>query len=155
MPMIKNIFILVLFSCLLYSCTFTNNGKGKKQELTLEQASAFEALTTLQVSSDEMNRLYSTFPGIEQPCYPPDTSLIITQSELLIAMTKFVKENYKRLNIEKQDQLINNSVLAQMEYTVFHCSGGLPNINYEDGLPMVGTWIMPSVLGRSDVVIVW
>jgi len=128
MPMIKNIFILVLFSCLLYSCTFTNNGKGKKQELTLEQASAFEALTTLQVSSDEM---------------------------ILIAMTKFVKENYKRLNIEKQDQLINNSVLAQMEYTVFHCSGGLPNINYEDGLPMVGTWIMPSVLGRSDVVIVW
>ncbi len=77
LPIIKKLFVLLFFPCLLYSCTFTQDGKEQKRELThstpsndtsseltLEQKSAFDALNTLQVSTDEKYRLYSTFAGI-------------------------------------------------------------------------------------------
>ena len=163
---IKKLFVLILFPCLILSCKFAQDEKGQNQEetnstsnksteLSLEQASAFDALTTLQVSTDEKNRLYSTFAGITQPCYPPDTSFVLTRSELLTAMKQFAKENLTRLNIEERDKLINSSVLAQKEYTVLHCGDNSTIGNYETGLPMKGTWIMPSVLDRRDVILVW
>lgn len=124
-------------------------------ELTPAQQSAFDALNTLQVSTDEMNRLYSTFAGIVQPCNPPDTSLTISQSELLIAMKQFVAHNCKNLTIEERDELAATSVLAQEEYTLSLCLGNSANINYENGAPKSGTWVMPSFLGRRDVIIVW
>ena len=124
-------------------------------ELTPEQQSAFDALNTLQVSTDEMNRLYSTFAGIAQPCYPPDTSLTISQAELLIAMKQFVISNCKNLTIERRDELAAASVLAQEEYTVSLCLDSLAPVNYENGAPMTGTWVLPSVLGQRDVIIVW
>jgi hypothetical protein len=124
-------------------------------ELTPEQQSAFDALNTLQVSTDEMNRLYSTFAGIVQPCYPPDTSLTISQTELLIAMKQFVISNCKNLTIERRDKLASASVLAQEEYTVSLCLDSSAPVNYENGAPMTGTWVLPSVLGQRDVIIVW
>lgn len=124
-------------------------------ELTPEQQSAFEALNTLQVSTDEMNRLYSTFAGIVQPCYPPDTSLTISQAKLLIAMKQFVTTNCKNLTVEERDKLASASVLAQEEYTILLCLDNSAGVTYEDGAPMTGTWVMPSVLGRRDVIIVW
>jgi len=168
LPIIKKLLVLIFFPCLIFSCTFAQEGKEQKRELTdstannntvseltLEQESAFDALNTLQVSTDEKNRLYSTFADIVQPCYPPDTSFVITRSELLIAMMQFVKENCTSLNIEERDKLIKTAVLAQKEYTVLHCTGNSSNINYEKGLPLIGTWVMPSVLDRRDVVLVW
>lgn len=124
-------------------------------ELTSEQQSAFDALNTLQVSTDEMNRLYSTFAGIVQPCYPPDTNLIISQTEFLVAMKQFVTNNCKNLTVEERDKLAAASALVQEEYTVSLCLGNSTNITYENGAPMTGTWVMPSVLGRRDVIIVW
>ncbi|MEM7105277.1 MAG: hypothetical protein AAF502_19215 [Bacteroidota bacterium] len=124
-------------------------------ELTPEQQSAFEALNTLQVNTDEMNLLYSTFAGIVQPCYPPDTSLTISQTELLIAMKQFVTSNCKNLSAEERDELAVTSVLAQEEYTVSLCLDNSALVTYENGAPMTGTWVMPGVLGRRDVIIVW
>ncbi|GAB5557784.1 MAG: hypothetical protein SchgKO_19970 [Schleiferiaceae bacterium] len=124
-------------------------------ELTPVQESAFDALNTLQVSTDEMNRLYSTFAGIDQPCYPPDTTLTISQSELLEAMKQFVTSHCKYLESENRDELASTSVLAQQEYTLSICFGNSENVSFEKGLPMSGTWILPSILDRRDLVIVW
>lgn len=124
-------------------------------KLTPEQQSAFDALNTLQVSMDEMNRLYSTLPGIVQSCYPPDTSLIISQAELLIAMKQFVTSNCRNLAVDDRDELAATSVLAQEEYTVLLCLDNSAHVTHENGAPMTGTWVMPSVLGRRDVIIVW
>lgn len=124
-------------------------------ELTPEQQSAFDALNTLQVSTDEMNRLYSTFPGSVQSCYPPDTSLIISQAELLIAMKQFVTSNCKNLAVDERDELAATSILAQEEYTVLLCLDSSAPVAYENGAPMTGTWVLSSVLDRRDVIIVW
>lgn len=124
-------------------------------ELTPEQESAFDALNTLQVSTDEMNRLYSTFAGVVHPCFPPDTTLTISQAELLIAMKQFVTTNCKSLTVEERDELVATSVLAQKEYSVSLCLDHSAPVTYENGVPMTGTWVMPSVLDRRNVIIVW
>ena len=168
LPIRKRIFVLLCFPCLIFSCTPAQERNEQKQEmidsttysnivseLTPEQQSAFDALNTLQISTDEQNRLYSTFADIAHPCFPPDTSFVISQSELLTAMMQFVKENCSNLNIEKQEELATTAVLAQKEYTVLYCPGHSSNMNYGKGIPRKGTWVMPSVLGRRDVTLVW
>lgn len=124
-------------------------------ELRPEQESAFEALNTLQVSTDEMNRLYSTFAGAAQLCYRPDTSIILSQGALLTAMKEFVTRNCQNLPLAERDTLAATSVLAQEEYTVFLCYGNPDELSYENGAPRTGTWVLPKVLGRRDVVLVW
>ena len=169
----KILIMLLTTLMLLSSCTSTDESTNQEHqstdslpsvyranmdtipELTPEQQSAFDALNTLQVSTDKMNRLYSTFAGITQPCYPPDTSLTISQSELLIAMKQFVTSNCKNLSAEKRDELATTSVLAQDEYTVSLCLDNSVPVTYENGAPMTGTWVVPSVLGQRDVIIVW
>ena len=166
----KSIILLVL-PYLIFSCTAAQEGTDQKQELTdfpasypnsdtvseltQEQQSAFDALNTLQVSTDEKNRIYSTFADIFQPCYPADTSFVISQSELLIIMKQFISKYCKNLAVEKQNELAATAVLAQEEYKILHCRDNSYDENYENGLPMTGTWIMPSVLGRRDVILVW
>ena len=169
----KVLFMLLMLTFLLNACSQSNKRSDQEQqttysqptniatnletisEITPEQQSAFDALNTLQVSTDEMNRLYSTFAGIVQPCYPPDTSLTISQSELLIAMKQFVTSNCRNLTVEERNELATTSVLAQKEYTVSLCLDNLSNVDFENGAPMTGTWVMPSVLGRRDIIIVW
>lgn len=166
----KSILFLVL-PFLVLSCTAAQERTDQKQELTdlptshpntytiseltPEQQSAFDALNTLQVSTDEKNRLYSTFANIGQPCYPADTSFVISQSELLIVMKQFISKYCKNLAVEKQNELAATSVLAQEEYKILHCRDNSYDENYENGLPLTGTWLMPNVLGRRDVIIVW
>jgi len=167
----KVLLVLTMSVFLLNSCSQPNNRSEKEEaysqsnylpqnleitpELTDAQQSAFDALNTLQVGTDEMNRLYSTFAGIVQSCYPPDTSLTISQSELLKAMKQFVTSNCKNLTIEERDGLAATAVLAQEEYTLSLCLGNSANINYTNGPPMSGTWVLPSVLGRRDLIMVW
>lgn len=162
----KALLTLPIVLLLLSACSPPNNSSEKENhgipsqeatvsELTPEQESAFDALNTLQVSTDEMNRLYSTFGGIDRPCYPPDTSLTISQAELLIAMKQFVASNCKNLPVEKRDELAAASVLAQKEYTLSLCLGNSAQVTYQNGAPMVGTWVLPNVLDRRDVLIVW
>jgi len=164
-------FLFLIASILLLSACSQANESSEKEtqsspnltvpkleplsELSSEQDAALDALNTLQVSTDEMNRLYSTFAGITQPCYPPDTSFKISQADLLIAMKQFVKSNCKNLSLGEQDKLAAAAVLAQEEYTVSLCLEGSSDVNFEQGAPMKGSWVMPNVLGRRDVIIVW
>jgi hypothetical protein len=163
--------ISLILSLLTLSCTNVQEKVDKKQELTdflssypfteivleitQEQQAAFDALNTLQTSTDEMNKLYSTYSGIHQPCYPPDTSFIISRSELLNALELFVTKNCTNLTIEKRNKLATTAVLAQEEYIVLYCPDYSSEVNYERGLPETGTWVMPSILGRRDVTIIW
>ena len=98
-----------------------------------------------------MNRLYSTFAGISHPCYPPDSTFSISQTDLLENMKQFVNNHCTQLNEERRNRLAKLSVLAQQEYTVFHCRDN--ETHSESNLN--GTWVMPNVLGRRDVLIVW
>ncbi len=141
--------------CMKTEPTNISEKESSLSELTPEQQSAFDALNTLQVSTDEMNRLYSTFAGIVQPCYPPDTNLTISQAELLIAMKQFVASNCTDLTIEERNELAATSVLAQEKYTVSLCLNNSAPVSYENGIPMTGTWVMPNVLDQRDVIIVW
>lgn len=156
---IRNLLLLMCLSFLIISCDFAQEGKQKNNhtipELTPKQESALDAFTTLQVNSDERDHLYSTFANISHPCYPPDTSFVISRSELLSAMKLFGEKYYTNLKIEERDTLIATAVLAQTEYEVLHCKGDFVITNYGDGLPMSGTWVMPNVLDRRDVLLVW
>jgi hypothetical protein len=95
--LILSIAILITLSCSSprehsreenYSTTNGNHNFKTISDLTSEQVTALEALNTLQVSTDERNRLYSTFAGIDQPCYPPNSSLTISQANFLEAMSQ-------------------------------------------------------------------
>ncbi|MEM9548580.1 MAG: hypothetical protein AAGA77_21520 [Bacteroidota bacterium] len=123
--------------------------------LTPEQNAALDAMNKLQANTDEKNHFYSTFAGIEHPCYPPDTSFTISQAELLAAMNQFVESHCKELTKEERDKLAASMVLAQEEYIVAYCLANATNVSYKDGIPRIGTWIMPGILGRRDVIIAW
>ncbi len=161
--------ILIFLSIVLFSCSETQENKGQNREkinlttsfvdsipeLTQVQQEAFDALNTLQTSTDEKNHLYSTFANINQPCYPADTSIVITQAQFLTYMKQFVSKYCQYLDEDIQDELAKASVLAQEEYTVLYCNNEASNQNFKNGLPMSGTWVLPNVLGRRDVIIIW
>lgn len=169
----KILTLLFTASILLPSCKLNNESKDQNQpstdsissvypenrntlpEITTEQKSAFNALNTLQINTDEKNRLYSTFAGIVQPCYPPDTIVTISKEELLIAMKQFVTDNCKNLSIEERNELAATSVLAQDEYTLSLCLDNSVSKTYSNSAPMIGTWVIPNILGMRDVIIVW
>ena len=159
---------ILLFLCVILSCTSSVESKAKKKELyslsyfqpavgelSDDQQSAFSALNKLQVSTDEKNRLYSTFSNIEHACYPADTSFIISREEWLPIMQSFIAEHCKSMDAATQAQLANASVLAQEEYTVLQCFDNNTSTEYDPALNMKGRWIFPSVLGRRDIIIVW
>src|SRR5688572_18961948 len=60
-------------------------------ELTPEQQAAFVAFDAIQVQG---SHLYSTFSGIHHECASPDTSFVITQAELQIALEKLFSLYY-------------------------------------------------------------
>lgn len=165
---LKNTLLLLALPCLVAACGPSEEEKKQYQtiadaqaynttfdSLTVEQEAASDAWTTLQVSSDQPSRLYSTFAAMNQPCYPPDTSLIITQAELLTAMKQFVNKHYTKLPVEQCDQLAATAPLSQASYAVLHCRSEAAKSDYANGLPQEGIWVMPSVLGRRDLVIHW
>ncbi|MCB0704218.1 MAG: hypothetical protein KDC34_02870 [Saprospiraceae bacterium] len=157
---INKLSILLFFPFLTFSCTSEEKGKlpdsafynNTGSALTQEQQAAFDALNTLQTSTDEMNRLYSTFV---KPSYPADTSFEVSQSELRAFMEQFIYEHCQNLSPEIQNQLAKTAVLAQKKYTVLHCTENRSDIDYDKGLPMTGTWVIPNILNRRDVILVW
>jgi hypothetical protein len=125
------------------------------EELTPQQQAAFDAFNNLQTGTDEMNHLYSTFAGIYHPCFPADTSFTISRAALLNAMGIFVKKHCTNMSEEKRNELAAHAVLAQEEYLVLFSVGNASKVNYEAELPMKGTWVLPYVLGRRDVLLEW
>lgn len=170
---VKLLTIIAITQLALFSCAANNEKTEQNQqstyslppfsttstdsipELTSEQESALDALNMLQINTDEKNRLYSTFANINQPCYPPDTNFVISRSEFQIAMSQFLTMHCTNLTKKEREELATASVLAQEEYTVLHCNSNSSNLNYKNGLPMSGIWIMPNVLGRRDVLLEW
>lgn len=160
-----------IFCLLVLSCNSSQSKADKRQsetdslksypdmekvlELTEVQQAAFDALNTLQVNTDQMNRLYSTFANLDQPCYPADTSFVISQPELLIVMKQFVSKYCQNLSPEVRYELAAASVLAQENYTVLHCNKIPQNPEQEKENSMNGTWVLPNVLGRRDVILMW
>ena len=168
LPLIQRSLWLLALPCLLLACGPTEEEKKQYQmiadaqaynttfdSLTTAQEEAMDALTTLQVSSDEKSQLYSTFAAHNQPCYPPDTNIIISQAEFRIAMQQFVNKHCKKMPAEQRDYLANTAALSQADYAVLHCRGNSVKSDYENGIPLTGYWVIPCVLGRRDLIIVW
>ena len=123
--------------------------------LSKDEHNALNAWNTLQLSTNEKNRLYSTFASLGQPCYPLDTCFSITQLELAFYLKKFVSKYCQSLPEDLQNELVQTSVLAQEDYSVLCCNIEVQSQKDNVGLPMNGTWIMPNILGRRDVILVW
>ncbi len=124
------------------------------QELTTAQQSAFDALNTIQRQG---KHLYSTFSGIHHNCFPPDTTFVISQSELLVALEILLERHYVNIEAEQRAKLAYTSVLAQEEYLVLQCNGhsnGTMN-DKRKNIPTSGSWILPEILGRRDVIMEW
>jgi len=166
---IKRPLFLCLIACLI-TASCANNPDGKSEtdstinyfpeveyvvDLSAEQQAAFDALDSLQVQSADKHKLYSTFPGIIQPCYPADTNYTISQEELLFAMKEFVSRHYQNLSPEMRKSLAENSVKAQKEYTVLHCHYRAYTQEDKNSLPLFGTWVIPSILGHRDLLLNW
>ena len=127
-------------------------------ELTQEQESAFDALNSIQVQIED-NHLYSTFPGIRHECYSPDSSFVISQTDLLIATLELMSNHCYGLSDQQRNQLATKAVLAQDEYLVLQCNKTSSQLGPGQDTPMRQamplTWILPNILGRRDVVLVW
>lgn len=161
--------VLLMVVCLIsFSCTSSQNKNKQKSklsttnsinrtliEITSQQQDALDALNTLQVNTDEMDHIYSTYPNINQPCYPPDTSFEISQTEFLHYMEQFIFKHCKEMEPEIQNELAKASGLAQEKYKVLHCAEDPLDTKYENGLPLSGTWVLPNILDRRDVTLVW
>ena len=164
----KNLVFLFFFYCVHQACTSSPNPIQSKnelyslsyyqtpvEELSKDQKAAFEALNTLQVSTDEKNKLYSTFANIEHPCYPPDSTFEISRDELFLIMQKFISKHCTKLESSVKNQLTQTSILAQDKYTVFYCRVDDPAKEQIKKYPLNGIWIFPSVLGRRDLLLHW
>ena len=138
--------LLITVSYVAFSCTIAQERTDQKEELplppfdttlflTLEQEAAFDALNEIQIQGTQ---LYSTFSGIHHECFPPDTSFVISQAELLIVIEDLLIQNYPNIPPKEQSKLANQAVLAQEEYLVIQCNG---------------SWILPEVLNQRDIII--
>jgi hypothetical protein len=126
-------------------------------EISEEQQRAFDALNTLQVNSE--GHLYSTFPNIKQPFYPADYTFNITQEQLLTALEMFATRHCKSMPLDQRERLIGEAVMAQEQYEVHHCLSTASSLHFSlpsDTTDITrGTWVMPAVLDRRDVILHW
>ena len=167
LQVMKELTLLFVAPWLLFACTAGQertdpeqgpvdppfSDPGTPSELTPEQQTAFEALNSIQVLG---RHLYSTFPGAHHDCFPPDTSFILSRGELLIAVEVHLARHSSKIPAEQRTELAAEAVLAQEEYLVHQC--GSPAVSVDlvvQNLPPSGSWILPKVLGRRDIVLEW
>ena len=136
------------------SFTKDSNVLDNPVELTQEQERAFAALNSIQVQGQN---LYSTFAGIQHECSSVDTSYIMGQVQFLLALKKLISIHYTIISKEEGDKLASAAVLAQEKYLLVLCNdNSIEVINGADkDVPYSGTWILPNVLGRRDIIITW
>jgi len=164
--------LLILIPFIVLSCTNAQEGRELKKkannfpssysnpnvetvvELSSEQQAAFDALNSIQVQGQH---LYSTFSGISHDCLPPDSSFVLPQAELLTAMKELLARYYPTIPLEEQTKLATQAVLAQEEYIVLQCNDNSfgPVDHAHKKLLFSGTWILPEVLNRRDIIIKW
>jgi hypothetical protein len=128
-------------------------------ELNPKQKAAFDALDTLQVHS--RGHLYSTFAGLSHACFPADTSYVLTQSELKVAIEEVMAEYGTDLSATRHDDIFKTCIQAQESYTVQHCFAATRDPAYRDFLKQnpqaqkTGVWVIPNVLGHRNIVLEW
>ena len=167
LPIIPILFLIA--SLFLYACNIDQDVKNREvyndtipystpdslMQLTMDQEASFDALNSIQVNGEH---LYSTFSGVPHDCSsPPDTSFIISRDEFQDALEELLRRYYSNLSSEKQAELASIAVLAQEEYSVLQCNDySVETIqNGKQIFPMAGSWILPKVLGRRDIIIKW
>jgi len=125
------------------------------KEISKEQEFALNALNQLQNRTDQSNQLYSTFAKQIHSFCTANTRYKISQSELLVYLKEFISKKCSNIDIETQEDLARISVLAQKEYIIAHCQENDESINTQEGLSTNGTWVLPNILGRRDLILVW
>lgn len=120
-----------------------------------DQAEGLAALDLLQTSSDETNRIFSTFAGAQEFCISPDTVLLISAEDFFVHLKSFTEIHYTSMDAEQRNELIKKAARVQDSYTLWVCldKQGL-DIHLENELHS-GTWVFPQLLGRRDLVWLW
>lgn len=164
--------LFIAIPCLLFSCTNGQGESGQKSEtrhyidldtvqhtdpntaFTQQQEEAFDALNSIQLQGRNM---YSTFAGLDHECYPPDTSFMISQDQLLVAMKALLSRHFKNVTPDIRDRLAAKAVLAQEEYLVYRCKGYFEESTGDaiTKAPTLGSWILPKVLNQRDIIMIW
>lgn len=127
----------------------------KKDTLNAAEQEALDLLDELQTSSDEKSRLYSTFPLISQPCYPPDTTLNISQAEFGEALRLFIQKHYQDLGEWEVEDRAIKIASVQKSYRLALCFESSEESRPSDELPQSGTWVLQAYLNERDVVLHW
>lgn len=159
--------LLFVSQCFILSCATIDQKQistdllpnNTPLSISPEQETAFDALNKLQLKLKGQN-LYSTFPGLQHDCFPPDTSFVISQAELLVAMKNLLAKYFTNYDaIQQCNKLAANAVLAQKEYLVEQCyitSTHIFNDAFKSRpVSKSGVWILPEILGRRDVILEW
>ncbi len=163
----KIITALLVTQWILFSCTPAQEKNAGKQgsinyppsyshpdpdTLSKEQQAAFDALNSIQRQGQH---LYSTYPGTHNSMQP-DTSFVISQAQLLAALEEFLSRHYTGISAEERTRLVVQAVSAQEEYLVLQRNdNSTGSADSAENIPASGTWILPEVLGRRDIVLEW
>ncbi|MCH2214788.1 MAG: hypothetical protein MK086_06415 [Flavobacteriales bacterium] len=164
--LLKSFILYSLFSCsspnssieretVISNPTSKNEKQQTSSEPSPQQESAFDALNKLQFSTNEQNRLYSTFPGSAPLCFDKDTTVTISQSEFQKVLVGFTLNNCDILMASESEELASQAALAQEEYSLTICLNGEDKAFQDNLLSTRGTWILPNILGFRDLIIVW
>jgi hypothetical protein len=162
----KALTALLVTQWLLFSCKPVQEKNTRKQEsinyplsyshpdpdtLSKEQQAAFDALTSIQRQGQH---LFSTYPGTHNGV-PADTSFVISQAQLLSAMEELLARHYTGISAEERTRLAAQAVSAQEEYLVLQRNDYSAGSANNAAFPISGSWILPDVLGRRDIVLEW
>lgn len=157
----KKFLLTYLFAILLLGQNCSSPPKESNQSdnnnLILEETinKAFDALNQLQVQSN--GHLYSTFPGIKQPCCEPDTVFYISNVELESAIHQIISQYSTDLSDREIRELAMKGASSQNQYLVHQCSGSDFNKVRDSFIvvPTRGTWVLPEVQGKRDILLDW
>jgi len=85
---------------------------------------------------------------------------VISQADLRIALDSLVSNYGTDISSKEQSVLLNDAVLAQKNYIVKRCYGSkmmLAEGSFKkvSSPNLEGTWVLPEIVGKRDVVINW
>lgn len=132
-----------------------HNSFLKKDTLKPTEQEALDLLDELQTSSDERSKLYSTFPLISQPCYPPDTVVQISQADFGEALRLFIRKHYQDLGEWDLEDRAIKIASVQKFYRLAVCFESPEESLPSAELPQSGTWVIQAYLNERDVVLHW
>jgi hypothetical protein len=119
---------------------------------------AMNAFTEIQVNGDGRMMLYLTFPNIDhRECYGEVSTFEISREEFHDALLDIMSKNNHRITDLERSKLAAVASLPSALYKVTTCGSTteLSESNSGETPPRKGTWIIPAIFGRSDLLINW